>query len=275
MSPNRIFPAIAAVVLGLSQSIATAARPCPPDIDCSGAVNVGDLLSVINAWGTSGNPNDVNGDGSVNVLDLLAVINAWGPCLFNYGTVYANAEAQQIGLESLGPAGPLTLPQSLYDRIDRDLGLIRANTPALVTQQHSMAWVPNQLLVSVSNPLNQDYLCLNRFYQVTSIQPLFSTWYTLTFAGKSNIPALAQAYMSSGAVTYAEPNGIFGGENFWTFQNPPGGTWQWNVDDGFWDCFDGCDCHRYYQFDIDLPGTVTPVSYNEAGQPWCDFGSSK
>jgi hypothetical protein len=64
--------------------------PCPADIappGGDGAVNVNDLLAVINAWGpcpTSGPcPADIappGGDGTVNVNDLLAVINAWGPC---------------------------------------------------------------------------------------------------------------------------------------------------------------------------------------------------
>ena len=52
---------------------------CPADIDQNGTVNVSDLLTVINTWGSSG-AGDVTGNGFVNVEDLLAVINAWGPC---------------------------------------------------------------------------------------------------------------------------------------------------------------------------------------------------
>lgn len=60
--------------------------PCPADIAPSGgngAVDVDDLLAVINAWGQAGGPADIappGGDGMVNVDDLLAVINSWGPC---------------------------------------------------------------------------------------------------------------------------------------------------------------------------------------------------
>lgn len=57
------------------------AIPCPADINGSGAVNVDDLLAVINAWGPcAGCTADINADGVVNVDDLLAVINAWGAC---------------------------------------------------------------------------------------------------------------------------------------------------------------------------------------------------
>jgi hypothetical protein len=64
---------------------------CPGDINVDGAVNVVDLLAVINGWGACAMPPthtsclaDVapagGGDDAVNVLDLLQVINAWGAC---------------------------------------------------------------------------------------------------------------------------------------------------------------------------------------------------
>lgn len=64
----------------------TPPSPCPADINGTGAVNVDDLLAVINAWGPcppGSCPADIapsGGNGVVNVDDLLAVINGWGPC---------------------------------------------------------------------------------------------------------------------------------------------------------------------------------------------------
>jgi len=43
-------------------------------------VNVNDLLTVIDQWGTSNDMADVNDDGIVDVTDLLEVIGNWGPC---------------------------------------------------------------------------------------------------------------------------------------------------------------------------------------------------
>jgi hypothetical protein len=65
--------------------------PCPTDCAPSGgngAVNIDDLLAVVNAFGSPGGPCDVapdNGDGTfgngaVNIDDLLAVVNAFGAC---------------------------------------------------------------------------------------------------------------------------------------------------------------------------------------------------
>ena len=270
MNALRMFLGLTTVSTLSIAAAVHAARPCPPDIDCSGTVNVNDLLSVINAWGTSGSPSDVTGDGSVNVGDLLGVINAWGACQFTFAA-QANAEAHQVGLEMLGSSGPLTLPQANYDRIVRDIGLIRAARPELAGQTHSAAWVPNQMLVSVPDPQAADYLCLNTYYGVTTVAPLFSTWYTLTFAGKVNVPALAEIYMASGAVSFAEPNGFVGGQNFWHPVDAGGGIWNWSIDDGWHDCFDGCDCHRQYSISIDAGGAVTVQSVNQFGQRWCDF----
>ena len=61
----------------------TIVEDCPvecPDINGDGYVDVGDLLAVIDLWGTSDSPADINGDGIVDVTDLLAVVGSWGAC---------------------------------------------------------------------------------------------------------------------------------------------------------------------------------------------------
>ena len=64
-------------------------------------------------------------------------------------------------------------------------------------------------------------------------------------------------------------NGIIGGENFWRPTVLGGGVWRWEVDDGFMDCFDGCDCHRVFTFETTADGQVTLIDYDESGAPWC------
>jgi hypothetical protein len=48
------------------------------DLNCSGAVDVNDLLEVINAWGGSGPAGDVDGNQMVNLDDLYLLIVNWG-----------------------------------------------------------------------------------------------------------------------------------------------------------------------------------------------------
>lgn len=249
--------------------------PCPADVDCDGAVNVFDLLTVLGDWGASDSPGDLNGDNNVDVFDLLIVLGDWGPCLHDFGPEYENAEAVQIGLEMISHVGPL--PQAVYDRIDGDLELIRTEHPELADQFHAMAWAPNQLIAAKpqSAPVSDEYECLNTYYQVVD-DKIFASfgdvdYHLLTFAGKLNPVALVPIYAALPDVNFAEPNGLIGGQNFWEPIDLGGGVWRWEIDDGWHDCFDGCDCHRFYTIEVDAAGQVTIISIEEFGAPWCEF----
>jgi hypothetical protein len=52
---------------------------CVGDINEDGIVGVGDVLTVIDQWGTNGSA-DINGDGIVDVSDILLLVGNWGAC---------------------------------------------------------------------------------------------------------------------------------------------------------------------------------------------------
>jgi predicted outer membrane repeat protein len=55
--------------------------PCPGDVDGSAAVDFGDLLLLLLAWGPCpGCPEDLTGDDAVAFDDLVALLFRWGPC---------------------------------------------------------------------------------------------------------------------------------------------------------------------------------------------------
>ncbi|MCP3904241.1 MAG: hypothetical protein GY715_11470 [Planctomycetes bacterium] len=55
--------------------------PCPEDLDGSGDVGFGDILTIIGVWGCTTCPaEDLSGNGNVDFADILAVIAAWGSC---------------------------------------------------------------------------------------------------------------------------------------------------------------------------------------------------
>jgi hypothetical protein len=69
--------------LGFTPAGLTLAGPvkCVGDVDCSGAIDFNDLLSVLAAWGPCGGcPQDFDASGTVDFTDLLTVLAAWGPC---------------------------------------------------------------------------------------------------------------------------------------------------------------------------------------------------
>jgi hypothetical protein len=274
---NFLLAAPLSVVACLTDFVA-AATDCSADLDGSGVVNGLDLASLLAEWGRCDDcPADLDGSGVVNGLDLATLLAAWGPLpIFSYGEALPDQEAEQIALEMLGPQGPLQPPAASYERVDRDLDLIRAAYPQLADQTHTPAWAPSHLIVSVFDNQPTDELdCLNGFYGVTEVDKLFSfggtTWYVLTYPGNLNVEALAVQYAALLEVSVAEPDSLLGGQNKWEPTPMAGGVWQWFVDDGFWDCFDGCDCHTHYTFTVDEKGTVTLVDSKQFGQPWCDF----
>ncbi len=52
---------------------------CPWDLDGSGAVGTGDLLTLFSQWGTDGSA-DFDGSGTVGTGDLLILFANWGVC---------------------------------------------------------------------------------------------------------------------------------------------------------------------------------------------------
>lgn len=63
------------------EMIAPGGGVCIGDLNGDQAVDVSDMLAVLNAWGAcSGCPADLNEDGAVDVTDLMGVLNAWGSC---------------------------------------------------------------------------------------------------------------------------------------------------------------------------------------------------
>ncbi len=76
--------------------------------------------------------------------------------------------------------------------------------------------------------------------------------------------------MQAPEVQFAEPNGLIGGQNFWT-PTDHGSHWIWEIDDGWQDCFDGCDCHRLYTFRTTAGGSISLIGYEEFGVPSCEF----
>ncbi len=273
MSRSRVIAAVLAVSFCVTSTWAGPCE-CPADADGSGAIDFQDILLVLADWGPcAGCPGDVDGNGVVDFQDLLDVLGAWGPCVFDYEPLRADAEAEQIGLEMIGAGGPLRVPDDVYDRVARDLGLIRTAEPTLAGETHSPAWVPEDLIVKKFPEVPpDDYDALNACLQLVLENHLFGDWYVLTFAGPLNAPALVEVYTALDSIEFAEPNGIFGGQNFWRPTDLGGGTWRWNVDDGYCDCFDGCDCHRLFVFEVDADGNVELLSFEEIFGLCCSGG---
>jgi hypothetical protein len=212
---------------------------------------------------------DADGDGDVDTVDVAQLTRAFGAGYFAYGPRRDNLEAELLAMSL---AGTLRAPDAEYARIVRDLGLIRMAYPELQNEPDAPDFLPTQLLVGIDAGTEPDpeYRELNAFYLLVDEEE-HSFWRLLTFCDNLNAEVLVDIYAAVPGVNWADPNWLVGTDNIYTIE-VDGTTYRYDIDDGFLDCFDGCDCHRHYVIEVSESGTVTLVLYEEYGFPYCDFG---
>ncbi|MBI1824813.1 MAG: hypothetical protein HY287_13855 [Planctomycetes bacterium] len=173
--------------------------------------------------------------------------------------------------------GELRAPDAEYNRIVRDLAIIRQANSLLATVIDDPSFVPSQLMVQlVPSAPTDGYQALNQYYQVVSDHVISQTLniHVLTFCDNIYAPTLATLYGTLPEVDNAEPNFVFGTDDQITIVRN-GSDWQYSIEDGFTDCFDGCDCSRTWVFNMTDFGQLTFVNYSEFGPwSWCAFEQS-
>lgn len=87
-SPTWSVRCVVSNVCGDSPSDPTTLAACPADLDCSGGIDLADLLTFLGLWNTNlgqsvtpRTSGDFNGNGVVDLADLLAFLNLWNPSL--------------------------------------------------------------------------------------------------------------------------------------------------------------------------------------------------
>ena len=194
-----------------------------------------------------------------------------GEGFFDYGPVRANKEAEILAMVL---SGQLRAPDALYERILRDLALIRSTYPVLETTVDDPNFVPDQLIVRLEDTeVVPGYDALNIFYQVIDDRVLSQSRNThlLTFCDNLNAQALRWVYETlTGEVLYAEPNFIIGADDQITIFLLPQ-AYRYTIIHGFGDCPAGCKCLRRAVIDVQDDGTVVLVSYSDDGGSSCEF----
>jgi hypothetical protein len=250
------------------------------DLDGDGVVAVSDLDAFATVMigpdrplPPAGDPDlfaraDHDGDTDVDLHDFADQMSYVADTYFAYGRHRDNAEAELLAMVL---TNSLRAPDAAYDRILRDLDRIRTVYAELATVIDDPDFLPNQLIVGVGSNPPAAYVALNEFYLVVD-EDVHSSWRVLTFCDNLNGEVLRDEYAAIPGVNWAEPNYLIGIDDYITIAVLAGDVYRYTIDDGFHDCFDGCDCHRVWVIDVDSDAGVTLVSYDEWGQPWCDFG---
>jgi hypothetical protein len=272
------------LTLGLLAFVRTAAlgTECdlPGDVNLDGNVDLADygqLAACLAGPGEATPPPDCSSedfaqadtddDGDVDLGDFNELAHNFGLSRFPYGPHRENVEAEMLAMDL---SGALRAPDKPYDRILRDLQLIREAYPELVTVIDDPDYMPNELLIGLdTSGSTEEYDALNEYYFVID-EEVHTSFRVLTFCDNLNAPVLAELYAAVPEVDWADPNWFIGIDDYITITEI-GDKMRYDIDDGFHDCFDGCDCHRLWVIDVDLDGVVTLVSYTEEGYPWCEF----
>ena len=131
------------VLISLITSATATAMPygigCVTDIDTNGTVGVGDVLTIIDSWGTANAEADCNGDGIVGVGDLLMLIDEWG---VDCEAIHPFTDDTAVSFDYLGgfvvvmTSGIPDHPTGPFD------GSTGCNNPNSVTDQNRTIYIP-------------------------------------------------------------------------------------------------------------------------------------
>jgi hypothetical protein len=187
------------------------------------------------------------------------------PGLFDYGPHRDDQEAELLVMEA---TGELRAPDEEYERVRRDLALIREAIPYLESVVDQPDWTPDRMPVNMDPTLPwDDYEALNVYYQVIDVDHFINNWYYLTFCDNINIPQLYPIYKALPEVIQAHPDWLTDYTGNQIVVTGMGATYTYQVVDGFNDCPSGCLCERVWAIGVDQSGAVDVLSYYEAGWP--------
>lgn len=179
--------------------------------------------------------------------------------VFDYGdSPRDDAEAELLALE-LG--GGLLATDDDYERIRRDLSLIRVAQPQVTQVRATLVFEPSELLVEVDNPFDA-FDELNRFYQAeVRMDAILNDlgFVLVVFPGRLNIPLIAREYAALPGVRSAEANG-FAGESTQVMVQPENSdAWRYVFIQGLGDCPSGCLCDIRWSFTVNAVGGVRQI----------------
>ncbi len=186
---------------------------------------------------------------------------------------------QNLELLALKFSDDVIADQSVYDRLVRDVGAIRAQDPSVKSIGY---FAPNDgktLLLTVDFPTltqmqNGSYHawdCLNAAYGLTGITPLpasnptFENYVTVELKGIYRLNLLGEQYAKLAGVSDAGPSSG-GGDGSSICVTREEDTWHYVFDEAGGDCPAGCTEHAYTHFTTDLAGTVTALGKLTADQ---------
>ncbi len=149
---------------------------------------------------------NADGDDDVDLRDYSRFATAFLREYFDYGPHRADPEAERLAMQ-ISPE--LRAPDDVYERVRRDLAIMRANYADLQWASDTPDFEGDRLLVRLVSPADHEmfdqwtaFLLVTRDYSNRNDPGL----HFLAFCDNLNIPALVRAYEQLDEVQYAGPS---------------------------------------------------------------------
>lgn len=229
MKTYRGTPVIAILLLAelcasaiTSKSAASAQCIGPGDSDANHVVDLQDYASLMGCLGgpatalpigvcntQAASAFDTDNDGDVDLRDYSRFATAFLQEYFDYGQHREDPEAERLAIQL---SGELRAPDDVYERVRRDLEILRQLYLDLQGAFDTPEYGSGSLLVRLVSPTNREMFdALNAFFLVTSDYQFHNDpgLHLLQFCDELNAPVLALVYEGLDEVQYAEPDWVY------------------------------------------------------------------
>jgi hypothetical protein len=156
-------------------------------------------------------------------------------------------------------------PQSIYDRVTRDVPKVKKQNSSLSNITHRPRHNGKSLLMQttgqtaqeIKNGTYTDWDCLNQHYVDQSHDVLnFTNAVKLELKGRYDLSIVGSDYAALPGIKNAGPN-QFGGDGSTICADRNGDTYHYVFVEGWGDCPSGCIHHNYWYYTVDASGQVT------------------
>ncbi len=244
------------ILAGTSQDCTGDGVPdeCDPDCNRSGTPDSCDIYN-----GTSA---DIDTDGVPDECET------WAHCVsdaehFDYAPHRVNVLAEFLGMLI---SNQLRVPGAVYNRIVRDLDLLDATYPILMTVERITRGMDGLLVELDLTQPHDGFDALNAYYQGSAESAFWfmPEWKGVAFCDTLNTNTVRSAYLALPEVTWVEygPDSGYNSNADYVDLTVDGDVYVYELSNGAGDCPSGCYCRQTWRFAVTPAGSITVLSYD-------------
>lgn len=187
------------------------------------------------------------------------------------------ASSRNRSVEALGLTltDDLTVPEKLYQRLERDIRAIKAQNTALIEIDHRPEYDASSLLVeaadastaqAIRNGRYEPWQCLKQQYGQQAVHHMFGKHFDIRFDGVFDMEQLGNRYTELSGIVHTNLN-LNVGDGSTIAAQRQGETFTYHFIEQWGDCVSGCIESRTWQYEVNAQGSVELISEPGPGAP--------